>query len=779
MSNWRPFVRWLKEKRPEYFVGDELNRAAVQMADVKWYLSLKLRVNGNNGAPTAITPSALSTIRSSLRHYLVEDGGLNPIFFDSDMKGFMKGLKNKAQELRQSTTEVLVTGKDSLPFHLFKRISLLMLERSILPPQLAEARPNMSAEEKLQRMRAQSIRRTKLEQAEAAAWAHAYSTLSWNLAARTNNVAKLKATWLAWDGDALLVQLGSSKTDQASERCKDPSHVYANPECPEICPVLALALHMQRFPPSNKLLIFQGADQDKRFGGVFSHLVKSLEGLDYYSRQASELGTHSYRKGAVTYCASGYTSGPSLAAISVRAKWKLGGIQDKYLKYERAGDQFVGRVLSGLPQDSVKFAALPPHFEQGVIEVDDVIKYAFGAPVAAVPELKCVLRMLLASLVHHSDWLRENFAGSTMLETPLMQDRPLLTRLKTAVISGLSSQHMTATGIPDAVRQMEHNRQLRLQLEAAMNTIQELRHEHRNHCEEVRGSFSSVLGGISSVSQEVSNEVVKKIRTQERALAMRENNIRSEDLRDVILEEVSAQIAKFSDTTRQHFEQLMGAFQSVNARSNSSASILSTVAAPPEPAPSSTECEQPEVMNVEQEECNESRVFMFHGRRHWLWTDKLGKTPTYREVPRTFRLPSSLSVQISWGFWWKGVMVDGTLSRPLRLLSPKELPKPARDPLYKMRQLFATLEDFLKLLGQFDESPSDASVSRMFLCIQRLLRAILKNREDQGGLRRERVDDFKIGSLLKWKVFQRGPEYLVRLLDADRAQMLADGDTAS
>ena len=41
----------------------------------------------------------------------------------------------------------------------------------------------------------------------------------------------------------------------------------------------------------------------------------------------------------------------------------MGGVKDKYLKYEAAGDQYVGRCASGLNQLSKYFAMTPAYFD--------------------------------------------------------------------------------------------------------------------------------------------------------------------------------------------------------------------------------------------------------------------------------------------------------------------------------------------------------------------------------------------------------------------------------
>ena len=89
---------------------------------------------------------------------------------------------------------------------------------------------------------------------------------------------------------------------------------------------------------------------------VFRELLDQL-GIPY-----EEISTHSYRKGSASACASGSTQGPPIVAICLRAGWKLGGVLNTYLCLENAGDQFVGRVATGLPLLRREFGVLPPRF---------------------------------------------------------------------------------------------------------------------------------------------------------------------------------------------------------------------------------------------------------------------------------------------------------------------------------------------------------------------------------------------------------------------------------
>ncbi|KAG6942187.1 hypothetical protein JG688_00018269 [Phytophthora aleatoria] len=111
------------------------------------------------------------------------------------------------------------------------------------------------------------------------------------------------------------------KNDQDGSRPRDPRHVYANPMMPDICPVLSFGI--------------------------------------YFAVLGFASGAHSARKGAATYVSSCSTSGPSAASNCLRVGWPLHGVEDKYVRFEAAGDMIVGRYAAGLPFDSPQFAILP------------------------------------------------------------------------------------------------------------------------------------------------------------------------------------------------------------------------------------------------------------------------------------------------------------------------------------------------------------------------------------------------------------------------------------
>ena len=71
------------------------------------------------------------------------------------------------------------------------------------------------------------------------------------------------------------------------------------------------------------------------------------------------IGTHSIRKGAVTYMSS-LPGGPSISSACIRAGWTMGSVKDVYMRYLSSGDQFVGRCLLMLPLLRMEFASSPP-----------------------------------------------------------------------------------------------------------------------------------------------------------------------------------------------------------------------------------------------------------------------------------------------------------------------------------------------------------------------------------------------------------------------------------
>ena len=81
-----------------------------------------------------------------------------------------------------------------------------------------------------------------------------------------------------------------------------------------------------------------------------------------------DIGTHSKYKNAIIYVANGCTISPTMSSIFMQENWTIGGVKEIYIKYEKAGDQFVGRTVSVLPIINKEFSISPPYFDYSDLE---------------------------------------------------------------------------------------------------------------------------------------------------------------------------------------------------------------------------------------------------------------------------------------------------------------------------------------------------------------------------------------------------------------------------
>ena len=195
-----------------------------------------------------------------------------------------------------------------------------------------------------------------------------------NLMKRAENCVDCKITHVRFEDDCLVFEFAKSKGHQDGEEHVGPWHVYANPLEPHLCPVLAMARYLFMYPSVlvGKSALFEGKDQYSRYAKIFARVViEHMDELKLMGVREGELGTHSSRKGVATMVAAGSTASPPIISICLRAGWVMGGVKDKYLKYERAGDQYVGRCACCLNQNNKEFAITPPYFD--FTSIDNII----------------------------------------------------------------------------------------------------------------------------------------------------------------------------------------------------------------------------------------------------------------------------------------------------------------------------------------------------------------------------------------------------------------------
>jgi hypothetical protein len=203
-----------------------------------------------------------------------------------------------------------------------------------------------------------------------------FLVLEWNLIARSDNIVNLAVGDLEWSDDCLIIFLKKSKTDQEGVDALMLLHIYFNPLDPCIlCPGITLGMYLFSNPGilTNNKKIFPAAHQYNRYSSILTKVI--VDNSDEFERigvKVGTIGSHSARKGAATLAASGCTVSLSMSSICNRAGWKMGGTRDKYIKYESAGDQFLGRTLCGLSSLVKEFSTSPPFFNLGASELASV-----------------------------------------------------------------------------------------------------------------------------------------------------------------------------------------------------------------------------------------------------------------------------------------------------------------------------------------------------------------------------------------------------------------------
>lgn len=245
------------------------------------------------------------------------------------MKRAMSGLKNTSAKARGVKGKRLTEGKDPLPFEVYRALCQWMVE----------------------------------DEDTESVFGHCFLTLTWNLMCHSRNTVNVRIEHIGWEGDAMTIQFAHTKTDQEGDEASRKRHIYANPHMPEICAVTSFARFRLTFPGKDTGKLFEGKSQYDRFRKLLARIVKEhAADIRNMGIDPADIGVHSIRKGAATYCCNGTTAGVGFAAVCNRAGWSMGGVKDRYLQYEEAGDQVCGRTVAGLDVNSHKFAVSAPFF---------------------------------------------------------------------------------------------------------------------------------------------------------------------------------------------------------------------------------------------------------------------------------------------------------------------------------------------------------------------------------------------------------------------------------
>ncbi len=201
--------------------------------------------------------------------------------------------------------------------------------------------------------------------------------------------------------------------------------------------------------------LFSGTNSKDRFSHILCEILSILspEELQIMANNADDIGTHSLRKGAATYCL-GQVMGPSPVTVYIRMGHSLGKLKDKYIFFGEGADQLCGRTLSGLPYSDDRFCYLPPHFENDVLQQLTPQYWQQIVPgYSNYPDsFKTTFPFLLAVLIHNIGYLRSNLnSNHPIFSSRVLTMNPKLSMLAMNVV--VTKCHcngcgMQATGIP-------------------------------------------------------------------------------------------------------------------------------------------------------------------------------------------------------------------------------------------------------------------------------------------------------------------------------------------
>ena len=414
-------------------------------------------------------PAAISTVtlyKSALKWYYKEHKLIMSPEVNQELDTLLKGYQRRVSDLKLEGRMPVFEGKYHLPFQGYVAICKFLF-RSPRSDEVLFAWP--------------------------------FLVLQWNLIARTATVSSIMMEHVGWEEDALLITTPKHKGDQEGVKCF-ARHLYANPITPEVCPVLALAIltfaRPIRHDPASEgdavpasFRVFDGPNSTARFSDSLQRCIARLpdENVALLGAEKKQLGTHSVRKGAASYC-SGMINGPSTVQVFLRAGWSLGNVQDRYLFAGAGGDQLTGRVLPGLPFNQCSFASLPPHFtEEGMRAIDwNIILPLYSR----LPDtFKRALPHLLASICYHESWLKATLAKDHPLFSTHLFASGAIASLRPHLLAGSTHCHLTglqATGIPSHLTMAS-------ELTAVVTQTQQLREALLTRCDELPAQLTDVM----------------------------------------------------------------------------------------------------------------------------------------------------------------------------------------------------------------------------------------------------------------------------------------------
>ena len=419
--------------------------------------------------------------RSALMHLYRLSGETISEDFNKLLREFLSGMKRTATQSKVDNGESLDEGKKPMSFEVYKEMCQLLMRGD----------------------------------GDDYLFAHTFLTLEWNLLARSDNCLSMHINHIEWREDCLVFFFAKSKGNQTGENSEHPWHVYSNPENPSICPVMALAKYLFSQPDilKNNGKLFPGDHQYERFIDIFHRVIddnsQRFQSLGVAPRS---LGSHSCRKGAISLVSSGCTVSPPMASICLRACWSMGPVKDRYIHYEKAGDQFVGRTVTGISSLLKEFAISPVYFnfchgDPGSSEkIDYIIENNLIRKSDTSPTMFNLARFLFASLCFHYDFLdRELHSMNKLRGSPMfIESFPWNKSRCTPVFTGVPPHVLLMASLESMKNSLDLHRE---------NIVSELKEElDLRHVGGDAFRASSLLTEVQGLHKEISSIVNRLVR---------------------------------------------------------------------------------------------------------------------------------------------------------------------------------------------------------------------------------------------------------------------------
>ena len=276
---------------------------------------------------------------------------------------------------------------------------------------------------------------------------------------------------------------------------------------------------------AGKCPLFEGSGQYDRYSKILFDIVSSKEHRDTFislGMVPKHFGTHSIRKGAVTHISTGTTSCPPIASICIRANWVMPGVMNRYIKFENAGDQFVGKCVSGRTRLSKEFAASPAYFDFSSCtsvekqvkskELDRWIRERLPEDAKSNDKVFALLKMCVASIAFHRQFLEDHLhRGSKLrLNVFLLNTIPHSEYLTVLYPWNKTVDTPEITGIPPDVlilAEFEDMRQHFRLLEQSMKTHFEEILERQLNDRDVGGSSYSKMSEMIEKMETMMNQL--------------------------------------------------------------------------------------------------------------------------------------------------------------------------------------------------------------------------------------------------------------------------------